>query len=61
MYMTHIPKMFYSNLIPHWSHRLSCLLLNANLLSLLPAALGVAGIYSAFLWRQKQEPDDDSE
>lgn len=24
-------------------------------------ALGVAGIYSAFLWRQKQEPDDDSE
>lgn len=24
-------------------------------------ALGVAAIYSAFLWRQKQEPDDDSE
>lgn len=25
------------------------------------AALGVAAIYSAFLWRQRQEPDDDSE
>lgn len=25
------------------------------------AALGVAAIYSAFLWRQKQEPDNDSE
>ena len=56
-----IPKLFYGNLIPYWPHSLSCLLLNATLLLLLPAALGVAGIYSAFLWRQKQEPDDDSE
>lgn len=61
MYITRIPKLFHGNLIPYWPHRLSCLLLNATLLLLLSAALGVAGIYSAFLWRQKQEPDDDSE